>query len=203
MTPRLALLVGFGVVLACSRTSPPGTEKPEGGAAPPAPPSATTLASTPAAVPSASAAPVDELRYETVTNPEIVPYCLPVPTSYLQEDRSERWEHGRKVFSKKAPPGRMDLLGFCVEKKLEAMFAEERKAIVAEAGAKLTVDALKADSYALSWSSKGRIHYEKTWAPKDDAGCFVRAAFEYDPGDQPTFGKVVAKVAAATPSCPK
>lgn len=145
-------------------------------------------------------------------NNEQVPYCLPYPASYLKEDFSERWEHGRKVFVRIAPskgskgkPSRMEFSGSCGPRSLGELYDDDRKNIIAESGSEkaMTMSVLRKDSYVLSWRKDDRIHYGKMWIAKNDPGCFVRAIFDYDVSEREAFDAIIPKVVAADPACPQ
>jgi hypothetical protein len=144
-----------------------------------------------------------------VENIEMVPYCLPYPSAYMKPDTSERWEHGRKVFVRKAPasarikPSKMELSGSCGERSLEQIYKADLKSITTETpGAAISVSTLGPSSFAISWREGDRIHYGRMWIAKGDPGCFVRATFDYDVSERAAFDKIIAKVAAASPACP-
>jgi hypothetical protein len=138
----------------------------------------------------------------------MVPYCLPYPSAYLEEDRSERWEHGRKVLTARArstgvTPSRMDLSGTCGPRSLKELFEADKKDIEGlTPRATITVSKLDRDSYALSWRVGDRIHYGKMWSAKKDAGCFVRATFDYDVRERTAFDTIIPRVISADPTCP-
>ena len=151
---------------------------------------------------------VDAFAFRTVTNIEMVPYCLPYPSAYLEEDTSERWEHGRKVFTartrtKDVRPSQMDLSGTCGPRSLKELFEADKKDIESRSpGATITVSRLERESYALSWRVGDRIHYGKMWSARGDAGCFVRATFDYDLRERRAFDTIIARVVSADPVCP-
>lgn len=174
-----------------------------------APKAASSSADVPAPSPSATdPKAVSALGFRTVQNIEMVPYCLPYPSTYLSADTSERWEHGRKVFTRKstkkgAPASRMDLQGVCGPRSLAQLYEDDRKQIASEVPKEaITVSTLRGSSYALSWSKGDRIFYGKMWAAKNDPGCFVKATFEYDTSERATFDTIISHVASADPECP-
>ena len=227
--PALALLAGTA---ACAKAPPAASDKEKEAAAA----SAVSTAPSARGAPSASGAPsvsvsateappradagavdasadagadasADVFAFQLARNLEMVPYCLPYPSAYLEEDRSERWEHGRKVFTARSrtrgvKPSRMDLAGTCGPRSLKELFEADRKDIEAEVPrAVISVSRLERDSYALSWRIGDRIHYGKMWTAKGDAGCFVRATFDYDARERAAFDTIIARVVRADPAC--
>lgn len=204
----LVVLAAIG----CGRNSPQNaTPVPSAVASPTAVPIALPTATAIAtAIPTPAPSANEALVFQIATNIEMVPYCLPFPSTYLKEDFSERWEHGRKVFTKpqahgsNVPPSRMEFQGTCGPRSLKQIYEDDRKAIIAEVGEKaITVSALREKSFALSWKNGQRIRYGKMWIAPNDPGCFVRATFDYQESDRAAFDTIIAKVASSDPACPK
>lgn len=140
--------------------------------------------------------------YAMLTNLEMVRYCLPYPSSYMAEDRSERWEHGRHVFVHQATGAKLDIRGWCDETPLKERYESDRARIVTEQhGAPLALNVFHSDSYVLSWKEGKRIHYGKVWASKEEKGCFVGATFDYDESERTLFDQIVSKVTRTDPTC--
>ena len=97
----------------------------------------------------------------------------------------------------------MELAGSCGSRSLKEIYEADRKNIESQVSASaITVGRLQSDAFVLSWRAGDRIHYGKMWSAKGDAGCFVRATFEYGEAERSTFDTIIATVAAADPTCP-
>lgn len=196
-------LVSFAALalLGCARREAPAAAREVPGASAGR---ATTTPSSSLATAATSASPApDAPGFTVVRNLEISPYCLPYP-SVMTEDTSERWEHGRRVFVLPKGQARMDFAALCPSETLAALYADDRRGVEAAAPKEaITVSALHATDYVLSWSAGGRIHWMKVWARPNDAGCFVRVHADYVESERARFDRVLPRVSAADPaSCP-
>lgn len=162
--------------------------------------------------PSLSAGPLSEkpnqdggenLSFTMLTNLEMVKYCLPYPSRYMEEDTRERWEHGRHLFVQRATNAKLDMRGWCSETPLKELYEKDRARVMKEhPGATFALNVFHSDSYVLSWKVGKRIYYGKVWSSKDDKECFVGATFDYDESERITFDQIVSKVARTDPTCP-
>ena len=136
-------------------------------------------------------------------NIEQVPYCVLYPSPYLQLDTQERLEHGHQVYRSQNGRSKMSLSPSCGSRPIAQMFEDDKKSIQKEhPGIAFSVSTLKDDAYALSYGKAGRIFYGKLWKAPGDAGCYIKAIFEYDESERAIWDKALPKIVARPPSCP-
>lgn len=139
-------------------------------------------------------------NYVSLTNLEMVEYCLPYPEDQFAENFKASPAKGIHVLESRDKQSKLTFSGLFIDTEFEVLYHDVQADVQEITMKDPLLDEFSGDQFVISWHQGDNIRWMKKWYRKD-AGETVTAEIEYPASQSASYSELIKAISSSTTRC--